>query len=479
MLRFIKQYNTFIQLIILIAISVVIIYFLPVLFVRFLFLLLLIPIWFTKKDYFWYAYIIIILNQPGGLFSGGLVNDVSRLPIYNLFPTVSFTFQEIYFFFIFIKGFLIKDTYVYNAFVYRKQYENVGILVVVLILISIPLGISLYSITALYKSIIALSIYVSVLYVFKNENDIINFFKLIFPFAVIAIMLQLYSIVNNQQIIALFKPDVTHIQGILFGEAMRPIELPGILFICFFGSLLYLGDKRQIFSDIYLLLINILSFISIIMTGTRSWFLGFLIIYLFYLFLNFKSVGKIFYRFILVAGLFFIIIYSFPLIGKQFNVGVKRLTTIELLFGGDITAGGSLSRISERGPRVMEGFWKSTIVFGAGYSNLFFQYCDGHVGNQNILLHSGIIGFLIIYSFAFTLFITPIRILKKVGKRFKLASIINNLPIFIPGVLMINTGTLFWGLTIDYTTVLIMAFFFTVSSIYIQLYVKQYKFELH
>ena len=38
-------------------------------------------------------------------------------------------------------------------------------------------------------------------------------------------------------------------------------------------------------------------------------------------------------------------------------------------------------------------------VIGWGFSNTFFEYADGHVGNQNILLHCGIIGALLLLSF--------------------------------------------------------------------------------
>jgi len=94
----------------------------------------------------------------------------------------------------------------------------------------------------------------------------------------------------------------------------------------------------------------------------------------------------------------------------------------------------------------MEGFKNSTIILGAGYSDLYFEYVDRHVGFQNILLQSGVIGFIIFISFATTLFFIPLRMLKKFSYRSDLRTILRNLPLLIPVVLTINSGTQFWDL---------------------------------
>lgn len=45
--------------------------------------------------------------------------------------------------------------------------------------------------------------------------------------------------------------------------------------------------------------------------------------------------------------------------------------------------------------------WSETPITGWGFSDTFFKYGDFHVGNQNILLHSGILGALIMGLFIF------------------------------------------------------------------------------
>ena len=110
---------------------------------------------------------------------------------------------------------------------------------------------------------------------------------------------------------------------------------------------------------------------------------------------------------------------------------------------------------------------------GAGYSDLYFDYADGHVGYHNALLHSGIIGFYLLFSLAASLFYLPLKILK--NKRFhsELAPILRNLPLFIPCIMIINSGIQFWGYNFYGNTYLLLAIYIGISSIYIQSYIKQ------
>ena len=369
-----------------------------------------------------------------------------------------------------MKGLIKKQRIIYKSFVYRRQYSILGILLTLLLIVSLLLGTSFVSLRNAYKALISISVCISAIFVFKNEDDIINFFKTIFPFAFIAIILQLYGMAYNQQLVALFKPGINSTQGVLSGELMRPIELAVVTFFCFFGTFLYFGNTKKYFSDNYLLLINITCYISILMTATRSWFLGFTIMYPFYFYLNYKRFGKNIIAFVTAIVLFLIIIIMIPKVGNQINIASKRLATIENLAAGDITAGGTLSRLTTRGPRVIEGFKSSTIILGAGYSDLYNEYSDGHVGFQNILLQSGVIGFIIIISFALTLFFKPLRILKKNGDRVDLKIILRNLPLLIPAVLTTNSGAQFWGFDVGGSRIMLLAFYFTVSSIYINAY---------
>jgi hypothetical protein len=474
MIRLYNLYKYFFQLLILVVLTAFGVYFIPPQFNKIIFLLLLIPVWKSKNDYFWFAYLLILLEAPGGLFSGTRLNSPSRLPIYTFAPNVSTSFTELFILLFLVKSFYKNQWYRYKSFVYRKWYGYLGFLLIILLIMSFMLGVSGNHFIPILRGLIVLSLYVSTIFIFKKEEDIIKFFKIIFPFAFIAIILQIYDMVNHQQLVAHFNPLISTTQGVLTGDEMRPIELAVTLLFCFFGSLLFLGKDNSGFSQSYLLAVNITSYVSIFMTGTRSWILGFTIMYLFYFYLNYKRLGKKVIAFVIAIGFFLIIIFITPQIGNQINIASKRLATIQELVAGDLTAGGTLSRITERGPRVMEGFKNSTIIFGAGYSDLYFDYGDTHVGFQNNLLQSGLIGFFILISFAATLFFTPLRNLKKFSYRPDLKTILHNLPLLIPGVLIINSATQFWGFdTNGISRVMLLAAYISISSIYIQAYRNQ------
>jgi hypothetical protein len=271
---------------------------------------------------------------------------------------------------------------------------------------------------------------------------------------------------TNSQLVALFKSGVTTTQGVLSGELLRPIEMALVVLICSFGSFLFLGTKVILFNKSYLLLINVLSLIVIIMTGTRSWFLAITSMYLFFIVLNYRRIGNMTTYYILGGIVFLSILTFIPIAGEQVGNAFNRIETITELAKGDLTAGGTMSRLTERAPRVMKGFWDSSVIFGAGYSDLYYNFGDGHVGFHNILLHSGILGFIIFMSFAITLFYKPIRISRTSAMSMHL-NIVRNLPLFVPAVLIITSGTQFWGFNINDGRALLLASCIAISGYYI------------
>jgi hypothetical protein len=466
------RFKHFIQLFLLITLSAFLVYYVPAVISRWLFLLFLIPMWRSKNDFFWFAFLLILLDRPGGLFSGRGLVDVYQIPVYNLIPQMSISFYEVCIFLFFIKAVFKKRFSHYRSFVYKNWYRNLGIYLIILIFISLFLGMSIDAMRNVYRIIISLSLYFSAVFIFTKEEDVIGFFKAIFPFTVVSFLLQIYGMVFHQQLVALFFPGVPIIRGVLAeGELQRPIEMVTVQLLCFFGSFLYLNLRRKVFSNFYLLTINITSYIGIFIMATRSWTLGLTIMYFLYFLFNIKKTRWIFRNVAIGLGLFLLAMYLSPLIKNQIDQSWTRMETMELIFKGDLTAGGTLSRLTERGPRVMEGFSKSTIVFGAGFSDLYFEYADGHVGFQSILLNTGIIGFVLLLSFAFTLFLKPYNISKKVDVRSDLKSILKNLSLLIPTIMVINSGTQFWGYSnFGLERVLLLTVYISISSVYINEY---------
>jgi len=97
---------------------------------------------------------------------------------------------------------------------------------------------------------------------------------------------------------------------------------------------------------------------------------------------------------------------------------LERFMTLEALAGGDETAGGTLARLNERGPVVLAA-WADNPIFGWGYSNVYFEKNDGHVGNHNILLHSGVSGFTFLMIFILFVNITMYTVYKSFASKSK------------------------------------------------------------
>jgi O-antigen ligase len=87
-----------------------------------------------------------------------------------------------------------------------------------------------------------------------------------------------------------------------------------------------------------------------------------------------------------------------PYIQSQVSRSYERFMTMETVTEGDLTAGGTATRATDQSQRVLSK-WKESPIFGWGFSEEYRNYINEHVGNQNILLHSGILGLLLMFTF--------------------------------------------------------------------------------
>lgn len=448
-------------------VSVLLVYFVPSPINKYLFLLILPITWYSKKDYLWLAFFFIIMDYPGGLFSGGLRYDQSRLPLYTIVPGVAFTIKELYLILLLIKIIHFpkyRKHKIKNYF--KKELLFLAYYLVFLLFISLLLGMSLDSLRNFYKVCINLTIFYSISYIIYSWDELIKFFRIIFPFSIVALLFQIYSLTYNQQFIALLKPDVTSIQGVfnMAGEegiVERPIEMTNILLICFTGSLILLSYKKYSFNIKYLLFINVISYLSIFFTATRTWFLAFSAAYLLYFIIARKHLSKLVSMVTFALFIFFFLININQTLHTQFSSAWSRIETIGKIVEGDITAGGTIKRYDVRVPRVMEGFWSSTIITGAGFSNHYYKYQDGHVGYHNILLNTGIFGMLLMLFLIFRLFKVPYRLSKTFKTYDSIYFLLRTsvIPLFV--LLILNIGTQ----TIGYTPFGINRYFLIAFSV--------------
>jgi len=229
------------------------------------------------------------------------------------------------------------------------------------------------------------------------------------------------------------------------------------MFITFTGSLFLLISKRHNLARQYLVFVNLISFLVILMTGTRSWFIAFCIGYLAFFFLAGKKTPKLILNSLGIVIIVLLLIWGITIINSQVRNAFSRIATVEQVLGGDITGGGTISRYDVRAPRVMEGFYSSTIILGAGFSNHFYEYADGHVGYHNILLNAGIAGSFLFLYFTIIVLRRPFSISRKFKNINKPVLKISIIPLVI--MLIINTGTQTIGFTPDGVNRIILMIF--------------------
>ena len=80
-----------------------------------------------------------------------------------------------------------------------------------------------------------------------------------------------------------------------------------------------------------------------------------------------------------------LIFMQFNIINSQVHKSMERLSTIELIFKGDPTAGGTNARLTERHYPVMNKFYEKPII-GWGFSAVGYDSYDVHVEIKSLLM---------------------------------------------------------------------------------------------
>jgi len=178
------------------------------------------------------------------------------------------------------------------------------------------------------------------------------------------------------------------------------VRLTGGILIALYSfvtGLYYITIGTRRFNSGYLWIIVFVSLLFIMNSATRGWMIAsgvFLLLFLVYYY------NKITYRRLFIAIIFTVIAVYILLPGKiksNLIASFRRLSTVEYVFEGDLTAGGTARRFDIRGPQVLTRF-KESPFFGFGFSKVSADYYDGHVGNHNLLLVGGIVGFILFWA---------------------------------------------------------------------------------
>jgi hypothetical protein len=270
-----------------------------------------------------------------------------------------------------------------------------------LILVAIGFANGLEGEAKLYFKIIKMILPMALFYttprLITSIDKYASFFNFIFIVFLFGFIAQLFTVFTGYSPSSNFQIEIP--EEVEAGKDLRTFYNQKITLLSICGALFFLSMNRQhFFNKIYLNIIVILCFSMAFLSATRGWIISFgFMIVVYNVLINKLELKSLFY----IVGLFlilFTVALSFEKVNKQIMFSFERALTLGALAKGDKTADGTLIRLDERAPIVLEA-WEESPIFGVGFSNTFFKKVDPHVGNHTVLLHSGVIGFGLLLSF--------------------------------------------------------------------------------
>ncbi len=455
--------------------TVISVYYFPPFLNKYFFLLILIPVWLSKKNYFWITFFIIIVSSPMRLFEdyGGLV--IHRIPQYDIIGKYGPNFNEIFLIFLLIKA-IVKGRK--NRLLLNNNYLILLILIIFLYIISFFYGFTGVTLISYSRGLLYFTLFYSVPRLLRNE-DIIFTFKVFSVFTILTFANQILSATIGFNIADKIAGK-TWVES-FFEESKYIRAYDSVLaqFFTFnFGLVMYSMRKPMIKKN-YLFFIIIISYLSIFMTGSRGWIISFSIVLIFYILLVERKKSKVIANSTLFLVLFLFFISYIPSLQVLFHSNIERISTMEELAKGDITAGGTMVRLSERLPRLLEGT-KQNPILGWGFSDTFDYYRDGHVGWVNQILQMGIIGLLLFITFWFSFCKFNLNLSKKLAPQNPFKVSLKTINLGLLSLLIIHsTSRTMFNISMIPSILILTIFYFIFSDMWAKMAIHANKYILN
>lgn len=449
MQSFIQQYFTgkhARSILLLFLISILFVHLIPSLSIPYLILLLFIYSR-TSNNALFFALFVILVDSPGGLFAK---QQLSVLPFLR-----DVNFFELFVIISFFKAFRHNK----NGFkIYGKELlYTILVYAVFLFIYSIFIGMDLLKIGNTLRLMLFWSLFYSIpKLLFNNNNTIVSFFKYLFPLLSVYFIFLIFYYVTGYDVKSLFSFSNINVKDT--DDLLRVISGNYLLYFTLLGSVYYFGSNR--FNDKFLMFNIIIIMLSMLSTATRGWIIGFSLIVIIYFFLSGYFKKNVFNNIPLIFSVILIFILLIPPLQKQISFSYDRLLTIESVFKGDETAQGTLSRLSERGPKVMQKYYESPII-GFGFSDEYHEFDDVHVGNQTLLLQGGIILFLLILTLVF---IYGLYAIKKVSSSIQKNAYVALFSVLLSIIVIHSTSEYMFNLKVRYQASVFLTFYFSLFS---------------
>lgn len=349
------------------------------------YIVLLLLFYFSRKNSFWLALFFILTSAPFGLFFA-----LDSVVIY-LTDRAGFRLPMFVAIICVVKYLNIKLKTPNYAQYYYKAY---GYYFILLLIISIVYEITFYSAYYIISGVPTLAFFFAIPLMLNSEEKFIYFNRIVFVFSIIFTIHVFADIALSGKITNILAPGGTDSAIPVIGRLVR--QMGGIMVSLYslILSLYYLASRSKKFNSLYLSLVAIISMFFIINSATRGYIIAGIFSIIAFLFIEKSSILKYSLVALLISG--FIILIVPQKVKVNLSLAYERLLTLKQVVEGDVTAGGTSIRLDKRAPRVLTHFHKNPVT-GFGLSKITDEYGDEHVGNHNLLLRSGIVGFAIVY----------------------------------------------------------------------------------
>jgi hypothetical protein len=450
--------------------AIISVYYMPKALTFIYFAILLVLFWRSEKNAFWFLLFYFMLDPPADLFP----TDYNYgLPFIK---GVNVRFLELFTYVAFLKALRKKTRFIS---LYNKSYRLLIILTAVLIIYTLFLDTSVLSLLISVKTILVWSLIYSTAMLIDTFDEWVFFFRICFIIVFIGFLSQILFLVLGHSPSYLlgtdFQPMMIYGKRVVASlnpseydvKVARPVSCISIMLIALIGSLFFLKLKKEFFLKKYLYTVIIVAYMSIIITATRGWFIAFSFVLILYVAFmqKFRRTASI----AIIVFLMMLLILSIPIVQKQFKGAFKRLSSIEAIAEGDITAGGT----SARGDYSVKLFdlCKQHLLLGWGFSDFFKKNGQPHAGIVNILFSVGIVGYLVFIFFWYQLVSIPLRVNKLISPSNPFKGALSVLPLcFLIYFILNATSAQQFGVYLGFGPgIFSQSFYFCFSSFFISM----------
>ncbi len=247
------------------------------------------------------------------------------------------------------------------------------------------------------KAFIPMMLFYSIPRLFGSQEMYERFFRLVFFVVLSAFAAQLFTLITGMS--PMEAAGISIQEGEDDKGDFRVFYNAGSTLAGLFGALYYMNIRKNNSGYRILPVAVVLAALSMaLLSATRGWIISFtMIISATILFTTAIRTKRSVYIILIIIPL---VLWSltFPVISDQLGFARERLETVGAISEGDLTARGTLQRLDYRSQKALDG-WKQNPLFGWGLSDKGYEYEDGHVGNQSLLVTSGLVGFILLNGF--------------------------------------------------------------------------------